>query len=75
MKALDDIILGFLIFFVVERTIRLLGTSFIEPWAESKTQDRHKVESIKILGEIAIILAFIWLIHKNRRLLVPLNRS
>lgn len=75
MKALDDIILGFLIFFAVERTIRLMGASLIEPWAETKTQDRHKVESIKIFGEIAIILAFILIIHKNRRLLSPLNRS
>jgi hypothetical protein len=75
MKALDDIILGFLIFFAVERTIRLLGASIIEPWAESKTEDRHKVEAMKIGGEIAIIITFIWFVHKNRRFLSPLNRS
>ena len=75
MRALDDIILGFLIFFIVERLIRLLGASVIEPWAESKTQDRHKIETMKIFGEIVIIIAFIWLVHKNRRMLSPLNRS
>jgi hypothetical protein len=61
MRALDDILFGFLVFFAIERGIRLFSNSVIEPWAEKKTSDRGIIENWKLAAELgALVLAAIF---------------
>jgi hypothetical protein len=47
MRALDDILFGFLIFFAIERFIRLFSNAVIEPWAEKRTGNPNVVEKLE----------------------------
>ena len=67
MRALDDILVGFLIFFTIDRAIRLFSMSIVEPWARTKTGDEHKVENWKTGAELAMLLVALLLVFKMRR--------
>ena len=56
MKALDDILLGFFIFFAIDRAIRLFSNGVVEPWAEKKTQQPRVVENWKLGIEFALLV-------------------
>ena len=56
MRALDDILFGFLIFFAIERGIRLFSNSIIEPWAEKKTTNKNIVENWKLTAEFGSLV-------------------
>lgn len=65
MRNLDDILAGFLIFFIIDRIIQFLGVTVIEPWAKSKTSDEKTLKSIHLGSEIvgltiAAILVFVF---------------
>lgn len=75
VRALDDIVLGFLIFFVLDRAIRLFSNGIIEPWAESKTADKTVIENWKLGAELVLLLISLVLIVKNRRWVTHLNRA
>jgi hypothetical protein len=61
MRALDDILFGFLVFFAIERGIRLFSNSIIEPWAKKNTSDRGVIENWKLATElVALVLAAIF---------------
>jgi len=61
MRALDDILFGFLVFFAIERGIRLFSNSVIEPWAKKKTTNSNVVENWKLAAELgALMLAAIF---------------
>jgi hypothetical protein len=57
MKSLDDILFGFLIFFIIERFVRLISNAIIEPWAQKRTDDVNIVENWKLGAEIAFLMA------------------
>jgi hypothetical protein len=67
MRALDDILIGFFIFFTIDRAIRLFSMSIVEPWARTKTGDEHKVENWKTGTELAMLLVALLLVFKMRR--------
>jgi hypothetical protein len=67
MRALDDILVGFFIFFTIDRAIRLFSMSIVEPWARTKTGDEHKVENWKTGAELAMLLVALLLVFKMRR--------
>lgn len=69
MRALDDIIIGFLIFFVIDKAIRLFSNAVIEPWAESRTNNTNVVENWKIATELACLIIIICIIFKFRKIL------
>jgi len=73
MRALDDIIIGFLIFFVIERAIRLFSNAVIEPWAEKRTENPNVVENWKIGTELVFLLFAVLIPFKFRGVLQKLD--
>ena len=73
MRALDDILFGFLIFFAIDRLIRLITNAFIEPMAEKSMPNKNQVENVKLGSELFLLLVCIFLVHKYRFLLAKLN--
>ncbi len=67
MRALDDILIGFFIFFAIDRAIRLFSTVVVEPWAQAKTGDERKVENWKTGTELAMLLISLFIVFKLRR--------
>ena len=57
MRALDDLLLGFLIFFAIERLVRLTSNAVIEPWAEKITDNKNVVENWKLSAEFALLVS------------------
>ena len=75
MRALDDIVFGFLIFFAIDRLIRLFSNGIVEPWAETKTRDKNTVENWKTGAEFLAITITGWLLVQNRSVFKKLNTS
>ena len=75
MRALDDIVFGFLIFFAIDRLIRLFSNGIVEPWAETKTRNKNTIENWKTLAELLAIVFTSWLLVKNRSIFKKLNTS
>lgn len=74
MKSLDDILFGFLIFFAIERAIRLFSNAVIEPWAQQRTGDQNVVENWKLGSEIAFLIAACFAVYMFRKPLAQLIR-
>lgn len=74
MKSLDDILFGFLIFFAIERAIRLFSNAVIEPWAQQRTGDQNVVENWKLGSEIAFLIAACFVVYVFRKPLAQLIR-
>lgn len=75
MRALDDILIGFFIFFAIDRAIRLFSNSVVEPWAQSKTGDERKVENWKLGSEFVLLLAAVFVVFKMRRFIGRINKA
>lgn len=75
MRALDDILIGFFIFFAIDRAIRLFSNSIVEPWAQTKTGDERKVENWKLGSEFVLLLAAVFVVFKMRRFIGRLNKA
>ena len=75
MKALDDILIGFFIFFTIDRAIRLFSNAVVEPWARAKTGDDHKVENWKTAAELAMLLVALLIVFKMRRIIGIFNKA
>lgn len=75
MRALDDILIGFFIFFAIDRAIRLFSISIVEPWARTKTGDEHKVENWKTGAELAMLLVVLFAVLKMRHVIGRLNKA
>jgi hypothetical protein len=73
MRALDDIIIGFLIFFVIDKAIRLFSNAVIEPWAETRTDNPNVVENWKIGTELVFLIIVTFLLFKYRKVLQRLD--
>lgn len=73
MRALDDILFGFIVFFAIERGIRLFSNAIIEPWAEKKTTDKTVVENWKLIAELgALVLAAI-VVYRSKSFIARFN--
>jgi hypothetical protein len=75
MKALDDILLGFLIFFALDRLIRLFSNSIVEPWALERTGDKDRAENWKLFSEFGLLMASIFIVYRFRRQLHRFDTS
>jgi len=71
MRALDDLLLGFLIFFAIERFIRLLSNGIIEPWVQRRTKNQNMVEIWKLGSEFSFLIVACFLVVYFRK---PLAR-
>ena len=74
MRALDDILFGFLIFFAIERSIRLFSNAIIEPWAEKRTDNPNIVENWKLGTELVFLIASCFVVYRFRKPLAQLVR-
>jgi len=72
MRALDDLLLGFLIFFAIERLVRLASNAVIEPWAEKLTNNKNVVENWKLGAEFALLVAACFAVVHFRKPLAQL---
>jgi hypothetical protein len=72
MKSLDDILFGFLIFFIIERSVRLISNAIIEPWAQKRTDDANVVENWKLGAEIVFLMVACITVYKFRKPLAHL---
>jgi hypothetical protein len=75
MRALDDILFGFLIFFSIDRFIRLLSNGVVGPWAEKRTSNKISVENWKLGMELALLMTSCYLVFRYRYVLSKLNTS
>ena len=75
MKALDDILFGFLIFFALERGIRLISNAVVEPWALKKSGDPEKAENWKLFSELLMLLVSIVFVYRYRKVLRRIDTS
>jgi len=67
MRTLDDILIGFCIFFAIDRAIRLFSSAVVEPWAQAKTGDARKVENWKLGAEFVMLMTALFVVFKMRR--------
>lgn len=75
MRALDDILIGFFIFFAIDRAIRLFSNAVVEPWAKTKTGDIQKVENWKLGTEFLLLLLAVFIVFKMRRFIGNMNKA
>jgi hypothetical protein len=74
MKALDDILIGFFIFFAIDRAIRLFSNAVVEPRLASQGTSKDAIESWKLGTEMVLLFACIFLVIRFRKPLAQLNR-
>jgi hypothetical protein len=75
MKALDDILFGFLIFFALDRFIRLVSNSIVEPWALKRSGDPARAENWKLFSELAMLIVCILFVFRYRKALHRFDTS
>ena len=75
MKTLDDILIGFFIFFAIDRAIRLFSNGVVDPWARANTGDEHKVENWKLGAEFIMLMTALFAVFKLRRFIGRFNKA
>lgn len=75
MRTLDDIIVGFFIFFIIDRAIRLFGNMIIEPWVRTKVENPAVVENWKVGIELISLVIATIIVFKYKPLIQKLNIS
>lgn len=71
MRSLDDILIGFLIFFILERIIKLFGSVVVEPWVQTKTSDEKIVKNWVQAVDVLLLFVALVLVIKYQK---PLAR-
>ena len=74
MKSLDDILFGFLIFFVIERSIRLFSNAIIDPGAKQRTSNENAIENWKLGTELVFLVAACFCVFIFRKPLARIVR-
>ena len=67
MRTLDDILIGFIIFFILERVIKLLGSIVIEPWIRAKMSNEKNVKNWVQFIDIAILFVVLGFVIKYQK--------
>jgi len=65
MRPLGEILLGFLLYFILDRIIKLFGHVVIEKWAYSWTRDDDIVRDYKLGFEIIIMTALCFIVYSR----------
>ena len=66
MRALNDILFGFFIFFAIDRAIRLFSNSVVEPWMRKSGKGEKSIENWKLGSELILLLAACFLVFRLR---------
>jgi large-conductance mechanosensitive channel len=76
MRALDDIIIGFLIFFAIDKLIHLFSKNVVQPWANEAGQGNKDIsENCKLVSELVCLIVMAFFIFKFRKVLQRLDNS
>jgi len=75
MKALDDILFGFFIFFAIDRAIRLFTNAIVEPWAEKNVATKRESDNIKLGTEFALLVGACFMIYYSRGIIRHFNKT
>lgn len=75
MRALDDILIGFFIFFAIDRAIRLFSNSVVEPWAKKKGGGEKSVENWKLGSEFLLLVVACFLVFRMRHAIGRFNKA
>ena len=75
MKALDDILIGFFIFFAIDRATRLFSNAVVEPRIAARGASKETIENWKLATEMLLLFACIFLVIRFRVPLAKINRS
>lgn len=75
MKPLDDILIGFFIFFAIDRAIRLFSNGVVEPWAEKRVHGQRNVENWKLGTEFALLVLACIVAINARKVIQHLNKA
>ena len=75
MRPLDDILIGFFIFFAIDRFIRLFSSTVVADYARSRGASEISVENWKLATEALILTTCIALVWRWRHTLGRLNRA
>jgi hypothetical protein len=67
MRSLDDILIGFIIFFILERVVKLLGSIVIEPWIRAKMSDEKTVKNWVQAVDIMMLFVALLLVIKYQK--------
>ena len=75
MRALDDILIGFFIFFAIDRAIRLFSNGVVEPWASKKSDNKVIVENWKLGSEFILLILACFVVFKMRYVIGRFNKA
>jgi hypothetical protein len=75
MRALDDILIGFFIFFAIDRAIRLFSNGIVDPWASKKTTNDHVVENWKLGAEFVLLIFASFVAYNYRAVIRRFNKA
>lgn len=73
MRALDDILFGFLIFFAIDRLIRIFSMLIVGPWIEKRTVRENRIESFKLFSEFVLLVFSMIMVFRYRRQLAHIT--
>jgi len=73
MRPLDDILVGFIIFFILERVIRLVGVVIFEPIIMSKTNDEKVTKNWVQLIDIVFLATALFLVIRFKKQLARIT--
>lgn len=74
MRPLDDILIGFFIFFAIDRIIRLFSGTVVADYARRRGASEAGVENWKLATEAVILTTCIVFVWRWRHTLSRLNR-
>jgi len=67
MRSLDDILIGFLIFFILERIIKLFGSVVVEPWVSTMVHNEKSIKNYVQAVDILLLFASLILVIKYQK--------
>lgn len=75
MRPLDDILIGFFIFFAIDRAVRLFSNTVVAGNLRAKGASDNTIENAKLAAEGVILTIGVLGVWRWRRSISRLNRS
>lgn len=74
MRPLDDILIGFFIFFAIDRLVRLFSNAVVAPHLRARGASENSIENWKMGTEAIVLGVCLVVAWRWRRQLAHLNR-
>lgn len=75
MRSLDDILIGFIIFFALERGIRLISNAIVEPWALKRSGNPERAENWKLAAEFGLLMVSLYFVWKYQKQIANIAKT